>query len=163
MKNYQLKIYPDTILREKAFPVLNLNGEIYNLIKAMSEIMYTYQGIGLAAPQVGVLKRIIIADLGDGLLPLVNPIILDQEEQDHQEEGCLSLPGIQIDIMRAQNIIVNGFNFDGDEITMTLNGILSRVIQHEIDHLNGMLIIDYTSSYEKILLHKKFKGISKQN
>lgn len=163
MKNYRLRIYPDTILREKAFPVLNLNGEIYDLIKAMSEIMYTCQGIGLAAPQVGVLKRIIIADLGDGLLPLVNPIILDQEQQDHLEEGCLSLPGIQIDIMRAQNITVNGLNLDGNEATMPLEGMLARVIQHEIDHLNGALIIDYASSDEKILLHKKLKGISKQS
>lgn len=159
MKNYQLKIYPDTVLREKAFPVLNLNGEIYDLIKAMSEIMYTYQGIGLAAPQVGVLKRIIIADLGDGLLPLVNPVILDREKQDHQEEGCLSLPEVRIDVMRAQNITVNGFNFDGNEVTMLLNGMLARVVQHEIDHLNGMLIIDYASSDEKILLHEKLKDI----
>lgn len=159
MKNYQLKIYPDTVLREKAFPVLNLNGEIYDLIKAMSEIMYTYQGIGLAAPQVGVLKRIIIADLGDGLLPLVNPVILDREKQDHQEEGCLSLPEVRIDVMRAQNITVNGFNFDGNEVTMLLNGMLARVVQHEIDHLNGVLIIDYASSDEKILLQEKLKDI----
>jgi len=159
VKNYQLKIYPDTVLREKAFPVLNLNGEIYDLIKAMSEIMYTYQGIGLAAPQVGVLKRIIIANLGDGLLPLVNPIILDREKQDHQEEGCLSLPEVQIDVMRAQNITVNGFNFDGNEVTMLLNGKLARVIQHEIDHLNGVLIIDHASSDEKILLREKLKVI----
>jgi peptide deformylase len=161
VKNYQLKIYPDTILREKAFPVLNLDGEIYDLIKAMSELMYTCKGIGLAAPQVGVLKRIIIADLGDGLLPLVNPIILDQEKQDHQEEGCLSLPEIQIDVMRAQNITVNGLNFDGKEVTMPLNGMLARVIQHEIDHLNGLLIIDHASSNEKILLHEKLKSMSK--
>lgn len=159
MKNYQLKIYPDTVLREKAFPILNLNGEIYDLIKAMSEIMYAYQGIGLAAPQVGVLKRIIIADLGNGLLPLVNPVILDREKQDHQEEGCLSLPEVQIDVMRAQNITVNGFNFDGNEVTMLLNGMLARVVQHEIDHLNGVLIIDYASSDEKILLQEKLKDI----
>lgn len=159
MTNYQLKIYPDTVLREKAFPILNLNGEIYDLIKAMSEIMYTYQGIGLAAPQVGVLKRIIIADLGNGLLPLVNPVILDREKQDHQEEGCLSLPEVQIDVMRAQNITVNGFNFDGNEVTMLLNGMLARVVQHEIDHLKGVLIIDYASSDEKILLQEKLKDI----
>ncbi|MCK4829956.1 peptide deformylase, partial [bacterium] len=74
MNNHQLKIFPDHVLRKKAFPVLNMDGEIYELIDAMSEIMYKYQGIGLAAPQVGVLKRIIIADIGDGLLPLINPV-----------------------------------------------------------------------------------------
>ena len=163
MNNHQLKIFPDHVLRKKAFPVLYMNGEIYELINAMSEIMYKYQGIGLAAPQVGVLKRIIIADIGDGLLPLINPVILEEEEQDNQEEGCLSLPGIQVGITRSHNINVNGFNFDGNEVTIPLNGMLARVVQHEIDHLNGVLIIDHASSEEKRMLDDKLKELPRQN
>lgn len=140
---YELKIYPDPVLRGKSRSVANMDGEIHDLIRAMEDIMYTNQGIGLAAPQVGILKRIIIADIGEGLLSLANPVIMACEGEDNLVEGCMSLPDVGVDIRRNQTIALSGVNLNGEEVKIELNGLLARVVQHEIDHLDGVLIIDY--------------------
>lgn len=148
-KPLQLKIYPDSVLREKSLPVKDVDEAVRDLMKGMAEIMYAYQGIGLAAPQVGVLQRVIIADIGEGLISLANPEIIDQTGEDLLEEGCLSLPEIQVTVQRKQSIFVRGIDATGKEIARDLDGLTARVIQHEIDHLNGVLIIDYASLIEK--------------
>lgn len=140
---YELKIYPDTVLRQTARSVPNIDTEIHELVREMKHIMYKHEGIGLAAPQVGILKRIFIADIGDGLFALVNPLITETDGQDNLVEGCLSLPGIGVDIRRHQKVAVTGVNLEGEETRLELSGLLARVAQHEIDHLNGVLIIDY--------------------
>ncbi|MGC9363549.1 MAG: peptide deformylase [Fidelibacterota bacterium] len=140
---YELKIYPDRVLRQTARSVPNIDTEIHELVREMEHIMYKHEGIGLAAPQVGILKRIFIADIGDGLFALVNPLITDTDGQDNLVEGCLSLPGIGVDIRRHQKVAVTGVNLEGEETRLELSGLLARVAQHEIDHLNGVLIIDY--------------------
>jgi peptide deformylase len=162
MKSYQLKLYPDAVLRQKSLPINDVNGAVRDLMDGMAEIMYTYNGIGLAAPQVGMLQRIIIADIGEGLLTLANPQILQKEGEDRLEEGCLSLPDIQVDIARSHSIFVHGINPDGKEVQHELAGLMARVIQHEIDHLNGVLIIDYASATEKIFLRRKLKELQQQ-
>jgi peptide deformylase len=122
---------------------VDIDSEIRELINEMKYIMYKNSGIGLAAPQVGILKRIFIADVGDGLFALANPVIVDTEGQDKLLEGCLSLPDIGVDVSRNQAITVTGIVPEGEELKMDLSGLLARVVQHEIDHLNGVLIIDY--------------------
>ncbi len=159
--NYNLRLYPDSVLRGKALPVDDVNGDISDLMKSMAEIMYSYNGIGLAAPQVGVLKRVIIADIGEGLLSIANPKILQKESEDKLEEGCLSLPETQVEIERKRIISVKGINQQGNEIILELNGLMARVIQHEIDHLNGILIIDYATLMEKYLLREKLTELKK--
>jgi len=143
MHKYNLKIYPDAVLRHKAYPVKEMNGEIYALIEAMKDIMYTHQGIGLAVPQLGILNRIIIADIGEGLIALANPMISKKEGTDNLKEGCLSLPGVNVDINRYLTILIKGINPEGEELKMELTGLTARVVQHEVDHLNGVLIIDH--------------------
>ncbi|MDZ7291351.1 MAG: peptide deformylase [candidate division KSB1 bacterium] len=160
--NYQLRLYPDSVLRRKSLPVNDVDGMVRELMDGMAEIMYTYNGIGLAAPQVGVLQRVIIADVGEGLITLANPEILQKEGEGRLEEGCLSLPEIQVNIARSQSIFVRGINPEGKEVQHELNGLIARVVQHEIDHLNGVLIIDYASATEKIMLRKKLKELQKQ-
>lgn len=159
--NYQLRLYPDRVLRDKSLPVDDVDSEVSALFEGMAEIMYLYQGIGLAAPQVGVLKRVIIADIGEGLISLANPEILHKEDDEMMEEGCLSLPDIQVEIERKRVISVQGINQQGKEITQELDGLMARVIQHEIDHLNGILIIDYAALMEKYLLRKKLTELKK--
>jgi peptide deformylase len=161
-KNLSLKLYPDNILRKKATPILNIDGNIDKIIKGMSETMYFHKGIGLAAPQVGVLKQIIIADIGEGLFTLINPKIIEKDGQDRLEEGCLSLPDIQVEIARNYTTLVRGIDSKGKEVELELNGLISRVVQHEIDHLNGVLIIDYVSVVEKFLLTKKLEEMKQQ-
>jgi len=142
-KPYRLRMYPDTVLREHAQSVDTVGGSIRKLINGMAGIMYAHQGIGLAAPQVGILKRVIIADVGHGLITLINPEITDQHGMDNMDEGCLSLPETRVNIIRSVNIFVRGLDKKGKETEQELSGLTARVIQHEIDHLNGVLIIDY--------------------
>ena len=156
-KKFPLKLYPDHLLRQKATPILDIDHNIDQLIKGMSEIMYIHKGIGLAGPQVGVLKRIIIADIGEGLFTLINPEIIEKYGQERLEEGCLSLPSIQVAITRNYSTLVRGIDSEGKEIELEVNDLMSRVVQHEIDHLNGVLIIDYVSVVEKFLLTKKLE------
>ncbi|MCK6562950.1 peptide deformylase [bacterium] len=159
---YRLRLYPDAVLRKKSLPLDDVNGAVRDLMAGMAEIMYRYNGIGLAAPQVGMLQRIIIADVGAGLLTLANPEILQKTGEGRLEEGCLSLPEIQVNIARSQSIFVRGLDPEGKEVQHELSDLMARVIQHEIDHLNGVLIIDYASATEKILLRRQLKELQKQ-
>ncbi len=156
-KKFQLKIYPDKFLREKAPPVVNLNGDLQDIIGSMVRIMYENHGIGLAAPQVSVLQRITIADIGESLLTLINPEIIEQEGQNKLEEGCLSLPGIQVEIDRNYTTLVREVDPEDKEMELELSGLINRVIQHEIDHFNGVLIIDHASVVEKFLLKENLE------
>ncbi|MEJ2615006.1 MAG: peptide deformylase [Ignavibacteriaceae bacterium] len=144
MKKYSLKIYPDLVLREVASPVKHVSGQTCRLIKRMSKIMYSYKGIGLAAPQVGISERVIIADTGDRLITMINPEILTGFGEDYLKEGCLSVPETFVTIKRIQSIVVRYINKNENEQECELKGITARIIQHEIDHLNGVLIIDHT-------------------
>lgn len=149
-KPYRLRIYPDIVLREHASPVDTVGGSVRKLINGMAGIMYAHEGIGLAAPQVGILKRVIIADVGHGLIPLINPEIIDRYGMDILDEGCLSLPETRVHILRNVTIFVRGLDKKGKETELELSGLIARVIQHEIDHLNGVLIIDYGPNEIKI-------------
>ena len=143
MKKYELKIYPNPVLRKIASRVNKVNDSILHMIKKMSRIMYSHKGIGLAAPQVGALNRIIIADVGEGLISMINPEILTGFGEDFMDEGCLSVPETVVNIKRQQSVLVRYLDRNEKEKETELNGLAARVIQHEIDHLNGVLIIDY--------------------
>ncbi|HEX9655136.1 MAG TPA: peptide deformylase [bacterium] len=159
----QLRLYPDSVLRRKCLPVNDVDGAVRELINGMAEIMYTYNGIGLAAPQVGVLQRIIIGDIGEGLVALANPEIVEKNGDDRLLEGCLSLPDIHVNVARGQSIFVRGISPDGREVNQEFAGLMARIIQHEIDHLNGILIIDYASPTEKIVLNSKLKELRRRH
>lgn len=117
--------------------------------------MYSHQGIGLAAPQVGILKKVVIVDIGEGLISMINPEILTGLGEDFMEEGCLSLPDTGINIKRKQSIFVRYIDRNEKEKECELNGLTARVIQHEIDHLNGVLIIDYAPLVDRSKLNVK--------
>ena len=155
MKKYELKFYPDPVLRNIASPVAGINKVIRHLINVMSKIMYSHQGIGLAAPQVGLLKRVVIADIGEGLISMVNPEVLTGFGEDFMEEGCLSISDTVVNVKRKQSIFVRYIDKNENEKEFELNGLTARVIQHEIDHLNGVLIIDYSPLEERFKLNVK--------
>lgn len=150
MKKYTLKIYPDSVLRETALNVDNITGSTQHLLKSMSNILYGYRAIGLAAPQVGILKRVLIADIGDGLITMINPEILSGFGNEKMEEGCLSLPDTRVDVNRKETLFVKYIDDDEKENEREFHGLTARVIQHEIDHLNGVLIIDHASLMDKL-------------
>ena len=156
-RKLKLRIYPDSVLRETAFPVKDINIEIHDLIEDMAELMYRHEGIGLAAPQVGVLQQIIIADDDGRKLSLINPAIVEEDGEDFLEEGCLSLPGIWVNIRRSSTVLIKYINLEEKEIQREYSGLVARIIKHEIDHLNGIIILDYASTVERFLINKNFK------
>jgi peptide deformylase len=136
--------HPDSILREKAVKVKKFNARIHKLLDDMAETMYDAEGVGLAAPQIGISKRVAVVDAGDehGLVELVNPQIVEQEGEELGVEGCLSIPGLTGEVRRAKKIKVTAQDRDGQPFTLEATDLLARAIQHEIDHLNGVLFID---------------------
>jgi len=137
-----IRLYGGSVLRRKSREVKEINGNIQKLINNMAKLMYQNKGLGLAAPQVGILKRVIVADVGDGLVSLVNPKILWRQGKDVMSEGCLSIPGINLEIKRSKEVIVEGLTKEGEKVQLGAVGLLARVLQHEIDHLDGILIVD---------------------
>jgi peptide deformylase len=135
--------HPDPILREKSAVVTKFNANLHKLLDDMADTMYDADGVGLAAPQVGVLKRVIVMDCGDGLIEMVNPEIIDSKgEQFDYPEGCLSIPGLRGDVRRHKWLKLRAQDRNGNFFEMEADDLLSRCAQHEIDHLNGVLFID---------------------
>ncbi|GED70401.1 peptide deformylase [Brevibacillus reuszeri] len=143
--------HPDAILREKAMVVTKFNSNLHKLLDDMADTMYDADGVGLAAPQVGISKRVIVMDCGEGLIEIVNPEIVDHKgEQFDYPEGCLSIPGLRGDVRRHKWIKLRGQDRFGNEIELEADDLLSRCSQHEIDHLNGVLFIDVADKVYQI-------------
>ena len=142
-----IRKFEDDILRKKCREVEEINDRIVTLVKDMAETMYDADGVGLAAPQVGILKRIFVIDVYDeeGLRVFINPKILETSGEDLETEGCLSLPGKQGEVLRPKKVKVKAFNIKGEEFTLEAEGLLARAICHENDHLDGVLFIDHLS------------------
>jgi peptide deformylase len=138
----------DPVLRRKARPVEKVTKRLRNLAKDMLETMYEANGCGLAAPQVGISERLVVVDTGNGPIVLVNPEILVREGQARDSEGCLSIPGRNEYVTRAQKVRVKFSDLRGQTITMDGEDLLARAFQHEIDHLDGILFIDYVDKKE---------------
>lgn len=158
----EIRIYGDPVLREKAHPVRELNPQTKKLIEDMAETMYGNEGVGLAANQIGIGEQIMTVDVGEGLLILVNPRVMESCGEESAQEGCLSLPDIKVEVRRARKIKVRGLNEEGKEIEMEAGGLLARAIQHEIDHLNGILITDRIGFARRQLINSRLKRLERQ-
>jgi peptide deformylase len=138
-----IRILGDDILRKKSRPVEKIDGRTLALLKDMAETMYnTKVGAGLAAPQVGILKRLVVIDMGEGLINLINPEIIETEGSQEVIEGCLSIPDKYGKLIRPAKVKVKALNEKGEEYTITGEGDLAKCLCHEIDHLDGILFID---------------------
>ena len=141
----------DEVLRKKSKPVKEINDKVKELIDDMIETMYHANGVGLAAPQVGVLKRICVIDVGEGPIVLINPEKIEESEEQIQDiEGCLSIPGIYGEVKRPERVVVKALNKEGDPYTVEGTGLLARALCHEIDHLDGILFEDKVIRYVDI-------------
>lgn len=138
----KIRTYGDPVLRKKAQVVAKITDELKKLVKDMFEVMRQNDGVGLAATQVGVEQRVIVTDADEEPLVIINPEIISRRSEEIAEEGCLSFPGIKASIKRARDIMTKGLDENGEEIMLETTGILARVIQHEVDHLDGILIVD---------------------
>lgn len=161
-------VYPDPVLKEIAEPVEDIDSEIQGIIDSMANLMYNNSGIGLAANQVGIQKRIILFDINykekaKDLTVLINPTIVSGEDKIIYEEGCLSVPDFQGKINRKKYIKVQGMNRDGNLIDIDAEDLTAICIQHEIDHLNGVLILDHVSNLKRNIYRKKIAKLVKKN
>ncbi|MTI84599.1 MAG: peptide deformylase [Firmicutes bacterium] len=142
MAVYKVVEAEDDILRKNAKEVTKIDRSIFKLLDNMKDTMYEYKGVGLAAPQIGVSKRVITIDVGNGLIELINPIVVEVEGSATEAEGCLSVPGVVGDVPRPTKVTVRGLDRNGQEVEYNAVEYLARAFQHEIDHLNGILFID---------------------
>ena len=161
MSVLDVKKYPEDVLKKKALVVDMAEKGLQRLIDDMIETMYASAGIGLAAPQVGVRKRVIVVDVGpreDGhpLVAVINPEIVLAEGLIESEEGCLSVPDYIAHVKRAERIVVRGLDREGNPIEIEAIGLLARAFQHEIDHLDGVLILDRISAIKREFFNKRY-------
>lgn len=155
-------------LRKVADEVMNINGDVIDFIDSMFNVMYRAKGLGLAAPQVDRSRRIVTLDIEDNkkniVMELINPVIREfSKKEEPYEEGCLSVPGIMAEVVRPVEIAVTSLDRNGKEVEFEAKGLLARVIQHEVDHLNGILFIDHLEDYERNELRPELKKIKKLN
>ena len=150
MARYKVVIAGDPVLRRISHPVKEVNENIKKLLNNMAETMYYAKGVGLAAPQVGISKRVIVVDIGDGLFKLVNPEIISSSGIQDGPEGCLSVPNIVGNVKRSEHIKVKALNENGDEVVIDASGYLARAFQHEIDRLNGIIFTDKATEIERM-------------
>ncbi len=156
----KIRIYPDPALRKKSAPVAEITPQIRSILKEMADTMYLASGIGLAGPQVGISKQIIVLDVGKGLLCLINPVVLKRWGKSFLEEGCLSLPGVTVKVGRSAKVKVRALNEEGKTVELEGEGLLAHALQHEIDHLHGRLIIDYVNFAKRWQIKRKLGALA---
>ncbi len=157
--------FPDPRLRNKARPVTEVDDSVRRLVRDMFETMYQAPGIGLAAVQVNDPRRVVVIDISeqhDQPLCLINPEILERDGIEEMDEGCLSVPGIYEKVKRAERVRVRALNEQGEAFEMEAEGLLAVCIQHEIDHLDGKLFVDYLSNLKRQRIRRKLEKESRQ-
>ena len=140
---YQIRTYGDPVLKSKASEVSDINGKIARLVDDMFDTLYeSDSGIALAAPQIGVQKQIFVWDVDDQHVAIINPQIVESSGEWVYDEGCLSIPGLYVEMLRPNHVLVRGYTVDGDEVEIEASELMGRLFQHEIDHLQGVLMFD---------------------
>jgi peptide deformylase len=139
---FPIRVFGDPVLKQRATEVADVDGRVAQLASDMVETMYEAEGVGLAAPQVGVQRRLFVYDVGEGPRVLVNPRIDDHRGEAPYDEGCLSVPGLSFEIVRPAEVHLVGYDLEGNEVSIEADDRLARVFQHELDHLDGVLLLD---------------------
>jgi len=155
----KIRVFGDPVLRKKAKRIQRITDGHKEILSQMAKVIYEGEGIGLAAPQVGISQQLIVVDIGDGLYKLINPKIVKRQGKQAIQEGCLSVPGVCIKVKRSKQVWVQAKDEDNNLVTIQAKDLFACVLQHEIDHLKGKLIIDYASFLEKIRIKKKLRDL----
>jgi peptide deformylase len=139
---HQIRIFGDPVLRTEAAEVTNIDGKVATLADEMLEVMYEAPGLGLAAPQIGIQQQIFVYDVGEGPCTIINPKIAESSGEWLYEEGCLSIPGLYVEMLRPKDVLMVGLDLDGNEIQVEATELEARLFQHELDHLHGVLMFE---------------------
>ncbi len=158
----KIRLFGDPKLRKRSRLVERIGQSHRNILSQMAKLMYDNSGIGLAAPQVGINEFMVVADIGSGLYKLINPKVVKKEGRQSMEEGCLSIPGVCVKVNRARKILIKAQDESGKPLVIEAEDLLARVLQHEIDHLKGKLIIDYASFFERLKMKGKIEALKKR-
>ena len=148
MSTYDVRIFGDPVLTRRADEVTDIDGRLAKLAEDMLTTMYEAPGLGLAAPQIGVGKRLFVYDHGEGPQTLINPVITESSGEWVYDEGCLSVPGLSWEIVRPKEIHLTGYDIDGNEVSIEADELLARLFQHELDHLDGKLLLEFLDEDE---------------
>ena len=164
----EIRLFGDPVLREPAEPVAAIDDRVRALVADLVETMYEADGVGLAAPQVGIGLRVIVVDTreeeGSGALALINPRIADASvETDKVEEGCLSIPGIAEIVERPARVVVEALDPDGEPVRIEADGLSARALQHEVDHLDGVLFLDRLSALKRKMALQKWRKLQEED
>ncbi len=143
MAPYAIRLFGDPVLKQRAADVTEIDGRLARLSEDMLTTMYDAPGLGLAAPQVGVQKRFFVYDIGEGPRTLINPVIKESRGEWVYDEGCLSVPGLSFEIVRPKEIHLVGVDLDGNDVSFEADELLARLFQHELDHLDGVLLLEH--------------------
>lgn len=156
-------LYPEPRLREVARPIARIDGKIKKLAEELVLAMARAGGIGLAAPQLGELLRLIVIDVEEDFHVLVNPEVIEVDEEEvPYQEGCLSLPGVEAEIWRPRRVLVRGYTLEEEELELEREDLVARVLLHEIDHLNGVLFIDHLGEAKRRMLLKEYRRLQEE-
>jgi peptide deformylase len=156
---YEVRVFGDPVLRKAAEEITDINGRTVRLADDMLVTMYDEPGLGLAAPQVGVRRRLFVYDIGEGPSAVVNPVISETSGEWAYEEGCLSIPGLSWEIVRPKEVHLTGHDLDGNEVSIEADELLARLFQHELDHLDGILLIDRLERDERKAAMKQLREL----
>ncbi|HEY0519895.1 MAG TPA: peptide deformylase [Ilumatobacteraceae bacterium] len=160
---YQIRTYGDPVLKTKAAEVADIDGKIARLVDDMFDTLYeSDSGIALAAPQIGVQKQIFVWDVEDEQMAIINPQIVESSGEWVYDEGCLSIPGLYVEMLRPNNVLVRGYTVDGDEIEIEASELMGRLFQHEIDHLHGVLMFDRMTPEQRKAAMVEYRRIQEE-
>ena len=157
--SYEIRLLGDPVLRQVAAPIEEIDGRIARMVDGMMPSMYAAEGIGLAAPQVGIQKRLFVYDIGEGPQTLVNPEIVESDGEWAFDEGCLSVPGLSFEIIRPNAVHLRGRDLDGNEVDIEADELLGRLFQHELDHLDGVLLLDHLDKKQRKQALKQWREL----
>ena len=160
---YKIRTYGDPVLKTKAAEVTDINGKIARLVDDMFDTLYdSDSGIALAAPQIGVQKQIFIWDVEEEQMAIINPQIIETSGEWVYDEGCLSIPGLYVEMLRPNHVLVRGYTVEGDEVEIEASELMGRLFQHEIDHLNGVLMFDRMTPEQRKEAMTEYRRVQEQ-
>lgn len=157
--SYEIRVLGDPVLRQVAASIDDIDGRVARMVDDMIPSMYAAEGIGLAAPQVGIQKRLFVYDIGEGPQTLVNPEVVESDGEWTFDEGCLSVPGLSFEIVRPKLVHLVGRDLDGNEVSIEADELLARLFQHELDHLDGVLLIDHLDKKQRKQALKQWREL----
>jgi peptide deformylase len=146
---HEIRVFGDPVLKTKAAPVADIDGALVRLADEMVDVMYAAPGTGLAANQIGVQKQLFVYDVGEGPVTIVNPEIVESRGEWVYDEGCLSIPGLYVEILRPKEVLLKGYDLEGNEVEIEGDELMGRVFQHELDHLNGVLMFERMTTEQR--------------